>query len=128
MKWQRLAILVTVVNLALLLVAMTQSRTSGADGSILRGRMFELVDEAGKVRSSLKVETDGTVVFRLMDQDGTIRVKLGADRNGSGLVLLDETTEPGIHLLARRAEIPDRPGTTRITLTGPDGTKRELVP
>jgi hypothetical protein len=128
MKWQRIAPLVTIVNLALLLVAMTQSQPSGADDSVLRGRMLELVDDAGKVRSSLKVEADGTVVFRLMDQDGTIRVKIGADRNGSGIVLLDETTEPGIHLLARRVGTTEKPNTTRITLTGSDGTQRDLEP
>lgn len=50
--------------------------------------------------SPLNVEADGSVVFRLHDRDGAIRVKLGADNDGSGLVLLDGKTEPGVHILA----------------------------
>ena len=38
----------------------------------------------------------------MMDAKGTIRVKLGASEEGSGLVLLDDNTEPGVHLLASR--------------------------
>jgi hypothetical protein len=48
------------------------------------------------------VESSGEVVFRLRDANGTIRVKVGASEEGSGLVLLDEATEPGIHMLANR--------------------------
>jgi hypothetical protein len=69
------------------------------------------------MRSRLNVESGGEVVFRLFDQTGTIRVKLGAGEDGSGLVLTDETTEPGVHIVARRAPIPGRK-TTSITLTG----------
>ena len=57
-------------------------------------REFELVDEKGKKRVSIKVEDNGEVVFRLRDQNGTIRVKLGADEKGSGLLLLDSETNP----------------------------------
>jgi hypothetical protein len=42
-------------------------------------------------------------VFRLLDQGGAIRVKLGAWRGGSGLLLNDDATEPGVHLLATSA-------------------------
>lgn len=68
---------------------------------VLRARLIELVDEAGTVRSSLKVEPGGTVVFRLMDAQGTIRVKIGAAEDGSGLLLANDQTEPGVHLLAK---------------------------
>ena len=53
------------------------------------------------MRARLNVESDGQVVFRLLDARGTIRVKLGASEEGSGLVLLDASTEPGVHLLAK---------------------------
>ena len=66
--------------------------------------------------------------MRLLDQDGTIRVKLGAGRDGSGLVLADEATEPGIHLIARRIGTTDRPNTTSITLKGRDGRQRVIRP
>jgi hypothetical protein len=52
----------------------------------------------------LSVESNGEAVFRMRDAEGTIRVKLGASKDGSGLVLLDERTEPGLHVLASRRE------------------------
>src|SRR5262245_24455597 len=121
MKLQRIAVILTLVNLGILLIAMTrpvpQSRSS-ADSPVLRGRQLEIVDEKGLVRSSLKVEDDGAVLLRMVDKTGTIRVKLGAGTDGSGLMLADETTEPGVHLLARRVGTTDHPNTTRIALTG----------
>jgi hypothetical protein len=68
-------------------------------------REFELLDTNGKKRASIKVESDGQVVFRLMDSEGTIRVKIGADKSGSGLVLLDGQTNPAIHALARTDKV-----------------------
>ncbi len=81
-------------------------------------REFELVDQRGNSRASIKVEQpSGEVVLRLKDQTGTIRVKLGADQSGSGLVLLDGNTEPAIHALSRT-------GAT-LTLLDDKGKKRE---
>jgi hypothetical protein len=71
---------------------------------VLRARLIELVDERGVTRANLKTEADGTVVFRMMDSKGTIRVKVGASDDGTGVVLLDANTEPGIHLLASGKE------------------------
>src|ERR687898_1120040 len=70
--------------------------------AVLRAQAIELVDGRGRVRAQLKVEPGGQVVFRLRDRNGVIRTKLGADEAGSGLLLLDEQTEPGIHLVASR--------------------------
>jgi hypothetical protein len=74
------------------------------------------------------VEPGGEVVFRLLDQHGTIRIKLGAGEDGSGLVLADEATEPAIHLVARRTGTSERPTTTSITLQGTDGQQRVIRP
>jgi hypothetical protein len=71
--------------------------------AVLRARAIELVDEKGQVRASLGVEPGGEAVFRMRDAGGTIRVKLGAAEDGSGLLLLDDRTEPAVHLLARKA-------------------------
>ena len=68
---------------------------------VLRARAIELVDERGQARAQLEVEDSGEVVLRLRDAKGTIRVKIGAAEDGSGLLLLDEKTEPGLHLLAK---------------------------
>ena len=79
------------------------------------------------MRSRLSLESDGEVIFRLFDQTGTIRVKLGASERGSGLLLADETTEPGVHIVARREELAGRK-TTSITLTGGGGRQRVITP
>lgn len=79
-------------------------------------REFELLDENGKKRASIKVEENNEVVFRLRDQNGTIRVKLGADEDGSGLLLLDSDTNPGVHALAKKG--------ASFTVTDKDGKKK----
>lgn len=130
MRMQRFALVLLVVNLVVLTLFFTRQRASAAQAiePILRARTLELVDGRGRVRSRLSVESDGEVIFRLFDQTGTIRVKLGAGGSGSGLVLNDETTEPGVHIVARRAAIPGRPKTTSITLTGAGGQQRVITP
>jgi hypothetical protein len=94
------------VTAAVLAGGLAYERTAGAETapSVLRAQMLELVDANGTTRATLKVEPEGAVVFRLMDEDGTIRVKLGAGRDGSGLLLANEKTEPGVHLLATRTK------------------------
>ena len=56
------------------------------------------------------MESNGEVVFRLRDEKGTVRVKMGASEEGSGLLLINHLTEPGVHILA------DQNGTS-LTLT-----------
>ena len=141
MKSERLATVLTALNLVILLfilgwgprhataVAASQARPSAADVlPVLRGRALELVDEAGQVRSRINVEQDGEVVLRLIDRKGTIRVKLGAGEGGSGLLLLDEATEPAVQMIARRSGTSDRPTTTSITLRGSGGEPRVIKP
>ena len=101
----RIAVAVTVINLALLVTGLTAVPSSNVptDPPLLRGRALELVDDRGQIRARLNVEPDGEVVFRLLDGRGTIRVKLGAGEDGSGLLLANDATEPGIHLLAKAA-------------------------
>lgn len=82
----------------------------------IRVREFELVDGKGKQRASIRVEDNGEVLFRLRDQNGTIRVKLGADKDGSGLLLLDSSTNPGIHALAKKG--------ASFTVTDKEGKKK----
>jgi hypothetical protein len=96
----RLALGVTAVNLALLLAAFTQRPQSSTEPQVLRATALELVDESGRIRGRLNVEPEGEVVLRLLDERGRIRVKLGAGTDGSGLLLANDATEPGVHLLA----------------------------
>jgi hypothetical protein len=67
------------------------------------------------------VESNGEVVFRLRDAQGTIRVKMGASEDGSGLLLINDLTEPGIQILA------DQNGTS-LTLNDEGGAKRVIEP
>ncbi|HET9057836.1 MAG TPA: hypothetical protein VFN30_13405 [Chitinophagaceae bacterium] len=77
---------------------------------------FELVDNYGKQRVSIKVEESGEVLLRLKDQNGAIRIKLGANKDGSGLLLLDSNTNSGIHALAKKG--------ASLTVTDKDGNKK----
>jgi hypothetical protein len=123
MKMEKFAIGLTVVNITVLLVAAVHAKSTSPDTvPVIRTQNFELVDDKGRVRSRLNVETDGTVVLRMFDEQGTIRVKIGADKTGSGLVLLDETTEPGVHIVARGK------GETGIKLQGADKKLRVIEP
>ncbi len=139
MEGKRLGIGLAFVNLVLLAAILASDRFAGmADAAesagaaredvvpVLRGRALEIVDELGQVRSRLNVEADG-VVFRLMDRNGTIRVKLGADEGGSGLVLLDEATEPAVHIVARRVGTSARPP-TGVTLRGAGAREQVIRP
>ena len=89
--------------------------------SVVRAQLIELVDKNGKVRASLKIEEEEETVFRIMDSSGTIRVKIGGGQDGSGIVLLNEETNPGVHILAKGIK-------TSLTLVSKDGKKNEIVP
>ena len=123
MKIQLLAIALTVINLALLLFVLTQTESTATQSvaPVLRAQAIELVDDHGQVRAQLNVESNGETVFRLRDANGTIRVKLGVAEDGSGLLLLDESTEPGAQILVK-------PTGATLTLTGKDGQQQVLKP
>ena len=123
MKIQLLAIVLTVINLVLLLFVLTQAESTTAQSvtPVLRAQAIELVDDHGQIRAQLNVESNGEAVFRLRDATGAIRVKLGAAEDGSGLLLIDESTEPGVHILVK-------PTGATLTLTGKDGQQQVLKP
>lgn len=124
MNKNRLALALTVINFGLLIVLVIQSQTIANQRvpDVLRVRAFELVDGHGQVRAQLNVdETNGEVIFRLRDEEGTIRVKLGASQVGSGLLLLNDRTEPGIHIRAKQE-------TTSLILTNQSGAEEVIEP
>lgn len=96
--------------------------------TVVRTQAIELVDKRGQVRSRLNVEPSGDVLLRFFDEKGTIRVKLGASEGGSGLLLMDEATEPAIHLIARRTTTAEKPTPTSITLRDTNGQPRVIKP
>jgi hypothetical protein len=122
MTGHRITVALSLLNLALLVAAASGTRPESApDPAVLRGSALELVDQQGKARATIRVESSGEVVLRLFDQQGTIRVKLGAGTDGSGLVLNNDATEPGVHLLAKSAG-------SSVRVTNKDGHQRVVAP
>lgn len=113
MKERTTQVLLAIVAVLLLAHLVRPALTSSAQdiAPVLRGRALEIVDERGQVRARINVEPATTTpdkktypesaVFRLVDPNGRIRVKLGADREGSGLMLADDSQQPGVHMLAK---------------------------
>ena len=124
MSAHRLVVAGIGVNLLLLLGVLVQWRAATAQTAppavapVVRARAIELVDGGGRVRAQLSVEQNGEAVFRMRDAEGTIRVKLGASKHGSALVLIDGSTEPGVHVMA---------GMSGTSLTVKRGAQQQVI-
>ena len=68
---------------------------------VIRAKLIELVAPDGKVVGQLHTSDDGSANLRLRNGSGEVRVKIGASKDGAGLVLLDNNTQPGITLYAK---------------------------
>ncbi|HEY4613785.1 MAG TPA: hypothetical protein VII11_12435 [Bacteroidota bacterium] len=124
MNDRRVVAVLCIINLALLSVLLLQGSTAvtQSEQTVVRARLFEVLDERGTVRAQIKVESNpDAVVLRLRDANGDVRVKLGADGNGSGLVLANGSTEPGVHILSKQNIV-------KLALTATDGRQRVIVP
>jgi hypothetical protein len=111
MKIQRLLIVLTLMNLALLLFTLAQVRPAVAEGvpQVLRGRALEIVDERGRVRASLnvlpaKTQPNGeaypeTVLLRLITERGRPSVKIGASEEAAGLSFAGPTNTKGTYVI-----------------------------
>jgi hypothetical protein len=105
------------LNAALLSFLLTQGRPAVTQASpeVLQAQRIGLLDSDGYIRAQLRVEERGDTVFRMRDAKGEIRMKLGASGTGSGLLLNNGATEPGVHVLApgrrRGHHPPARQGT-----------------
>lgn len=89
--------------------------------AVLRAHAIELVDQQGRVVAQLYVGEDGGGNLRLRSGDGTVRVKLGATSDGSGLLLLDKNAEPAVSLVTRKDG-------TSITLAEKGKESRVITP
>jgi hypothetical protein len=114
MKSQRLAVVVTVVNVVLLVVLFAQFRTAAAQAEpgMLRGRGLEIVDAQGRVRAQIILtddaatagKKDGGVLLRLIGPNGRPSIKMGASVDGTGMSLAgdpDNRDWDGIQILAK---------------------------
>jgi hypothetical protein len=105
MKMQRIAIVVTIINLVLMVVLLTKVNPATAQKQqmnklqVLRGSGLEITDSSGKLRASISfhaaVEQDGKmypagVLLRLINTKGQPSVKIGASEEGGGLNFSNE--------------------------------------
>lgn len=77
-----------------------QAQPGGKAPEVLRAQLIELVDKQGQARAQLFLGEDGGGNLRLREGSGEIRVKLGATKQGGGLLVTDGATEPAIWALA----------------------------
>ena len=109
---QRLAIILTVINLLLLMFNLAQLAPPAAAQDVplvLRGHALEIVDTQGRVRASITVQPPvtvdskkypETVLLRMTDPKSGPVVKLTASEEGSALGLSDDSLG-GVQLYAR---------------------------
>ena len=124
-------LLLTLANMALLVCSLAQTHVAtaaNAQAPVLRGRALEIVDEQGRVRSTLTVIPADpgtgypeTVLLRLIDSKGRPSVKIASTEDGAALGLGGESDPTGISMLARGT-------TTSIKLTNKDGHERTYNP
>jgi hypothetical protein len=93
----------TAINLVAMGVVVSGAALPAPVPGVLRAQGLELVDARGTVRGSFRSEDNGDAVFRIMSGKGEIRVKIGGSDTGSGIVLMNDDTAPGVQMLAKGA-------------------------
>lgn len=118
MKIQRLLVVLTLINLALLVFLLAQTRLNigpqgvrvwtNIDGSVLRGRALEIIDDQGRTRAAINLHPADqahsypeTAILRLVDQNGRPSVKLSTSERGGGLALVSDAEGTYVQLSGR---------------------------
>jgi hypothetical protein len=135
MKSQRLLIVLTLVNLALLIFTLARVHPAAAQGvtPVLRGRALEIVDDHGQVRASIQVlsasrQKDGelsseTVLLRLITEKGRPSVKIAGSEQAAGLSLAGPSNTKDTYVIL------EAKGTaSSLTLKNEDGRGRVVKP
>jgi hypothetical protein len=133
MTMQRVSIVLTLLNLALLMFTLAQMRPAGAQdvAPMLRGRGLQIVDDHGRVRAGIQVlpastQKNGdrypeTVLLRLIDSKGSPHVKIASTEDGSAVVFGGDSDPTLIQLLARG-------NTTSVRVANKDGREQIIKP
>src|SRR2546422_3493373 len=139
MRIQGIAIACTVINLLILIPAMSLIGSPATTQTVpmLRGRGLEIVDDRGKVRAQIIVlpadtaaktargqNYPETVLLRLIDPNGRPGVKIGTSVDGSGMSLAGDSERRdwnGVQILAESAG-------TSVKLTNKNGRKQIIAP
>jgi hypothetical protein len=137
MHWQRVAVILTLLNFVILAVNLFDMRAAAQSvPPVLRGRALEIVDDHNRVRAEIRVlpadptikMPDGTVgypetvLLRLLDTKNGPHVKLSALEDGAGLTLGGATGRAGYLQFLSRTDDPF------IKLVGNDGHERLFKP
>jgi hypothetical protein len=135
MKTQPLLVVLTLVNLALLIVTLARTTPAVAESvpQVLRGRKLEIVDERGRVRASIdvlpaKTQEQGetyaeTVLLRLITERGRPSVKIGASEQAAGLSLAGPSNTKDTYVIL------EAKGTaSSLTLKNEDGRVQIVKP
>ncbi len=136
MNTQRIAVILTVINLLVLTSVLSRARDAraGEVAPVLRGRALEIVDDHGKLRAQVLVvppstASDGqkypeTVLLRLIDPNGRPGVKIAASVDGSGMSLAGDSERrewSGVQILAEAKG-------SSVRLTNRDGREQRIQP
>lgn len=135
MKTQRLLIGLTLVNLALLVSALVQTRPAAAEGvsPVLRGRALEIVDGRVRVRASLtvlpaKTQPDGvtypeTVLLRLITERGRPSVKISSSEESAAIGLAGPTNTKNTYVI-----LEAKGSASSLRLRNEDGREQTVKP
>ena len=135
MRTQRLLVLLTLVNLALMVFTLVQARPALAADvpEVLRGRALEIVDPHGRVRASISVMPAGTsahgdrypetVLLRLITERGRPSVKISASEEASGVSLAGPSGTSNTYVI-----LEAKGTTSALTLKNEDGHEQTIKP
>ncbi len=135
MKIQRLAIALTLINLALLTFLVAQSRPVEAQNvaPVLRGRALEIVDDQGRVRASISVLAAGTsahgdrypetVLLRLITERGRPSVKISTSEEAAGMTLVGPSNTKNTYV-----QLGARGTASSLILKNEDGREQVVKP
>lgn len=135
MKTQRLLVVVTLVNLALVVFALAQTRPALAADvpQVLRGRALEIVDTQGRVRASISVMPAGTsahgdrypetVLLRLITERGRPSVKISTSEEAAGVSLAGPSGTKNTYVI-----LEAKGNTSTLTMKNEDGHEQTIKP
>ena len=115
MKMQKIAVIVTAINLVLMLVLLARLNPATAQqenkSQVLRGTGLEITDNQGRIRASITfhdpsemngVKYPAGILLRLINSKGQPSVKIEASEEGGGLSFSNEA-DGYIQLIAKES-------------------------
>jgi hypothetical protein len=133
---ERLMVLLTVVNVAVLAFTLAERRPVEAKSDalpVLRGSALEIVDTQGRVRASIGVlptektaDKQGipeTVLLRLMTERGRPAIKISTSEEGSGFMAAGPTGTSQTYVA-----VGSKGNTASMRIRNEDGTELTMAP